>query len=463
MMRNKITDFKSFYLIGIGGIGMSALARYFKSNDKAVFGYDRTTSTITDDLIKEGCKIHFEDKGSDVRKIVSSPEETLVIYTPAVSSSHKELTYFRENGFVVYKRAEALGLITRFMKGLCVAGTHGKTTTSAMLSHILDHSPWKCNAFLGGISSNKNSNLIVNKSTDWVVVEADEFDRSFLHLSPFASIVTAMDPDHLDIYGDAKNFTDGFRQYAMKIDPNGCCVVHEGINLPSLCDSVTYAIDSDTADYKASHIKYIDGVMQFIVNSKSINHTKFTLQIPGLHNVLNALACIALLDKIGLTIQEIQGGLNSFKGVRRRFDIQFKSDNLIYIDDYAHHPEELRFLIDSLQMMFPEQEITAIFQPHLYTRTRDFGSEFSEQLSRFDELILLPIYPAREEEILGISSEWLLSMVRLKKKQVLNSSRILELMQKKDSGIVVTIGAGDIDRMVAPLKDILIQNVDAVS
>jgi UDP-N-acetylmuramate--alanine ligase len=203
--------------------------------------------------------------------------------------------------------------------------------------------------------------------------------------------------------------------------------------------------------------------MQFIVNSKSINHTKFTLQIPGLHNVLNALACIALLDIIGLPIQEIQGGLNSFKGVRRRFDIQFKSDNLIYIDDYAHHPEELRFLIDSLQMMFPEQEITAIFQPHLYTRTRDFGSEFSEQLSRFDELILLPIYPAREEEILGISSEWLLSMVRLKKKQVLNSSRVLELMQKKNNGIVVTIGAGDIDRIVAPLKDILIQNVDAVS
>jgi UDP-N-acetylmuramate--alanine ligase len=249
----------------------------------------------------------------------------------------------------------------------------------------------------------------------------------------------------------------------MKIDPNGCCVVHEGINLPSLCDSVTYAIDSDTADYKASHIKYIDGVMQFIVNSKSINHTKFTLQIPGLHNVLNALACIALLDKIGLTVQEIQGGLNSFKGVRRRFDIQFKSEKLIYIDDYAHHPEELRFLIDSLEMMYPEQAVTAIFQPHLFTRTRDFGTDFSAQLSRFDELILLPIYPAREEEILGISSEWLLSMVRLKKKQVLNSSRVLELMQKKNNGIVVTIGAGDIDRIVAPLKDILIQNVDAVS
>jgi UDP-N-acetylmuramate--alanine ligase len=203
--------------------------------------------------------------------------------------------------------------------------------------------------------------------------------------------------------------------------------------------------------------------MQFIVNSKSINHTKFTLQIPGLHNVLNALACIALLDKIGLTVQEIQGGLNSFKGVRRRFDIQFKSEKLIYIDDYAHHPEELRFLIDSLEMMYPEQAVTAIFQPHLFTRTRDFGTDFSAQLSRFDELILLPIYPAREEEILGISSEWLLSMVRLKKKQVLNSSRVLELMQKKNNGIVVTIGAGDIDRIVAPLKDILIQNVDAAS
>ena len=460
-MRNKITDFKRFYFIGIGGIGMSALARYFNAIGKDVLGYDRAPSPITEALVEEGCAIHYEDKGAEVFKLVSSPESTLVIYTPAVAESHKELTYFREQGFIVCKRAEVLGLITRFMKGLCVAGTHGKTTTSAMLSHVLDQSPWRCNAFLGGIASNSNSNLIVNQDTDWVVVEADEFDRSFLHLSPFASIVTAMDPDHLDIYGDATNFKDGFRQYAMKIDPNGCCVMHENVSLPSLCESVTYAIDSETADYRASHIKYIDGVMQFVVNTPQINAKKFTLQIPGLHNVLNALACIALLDKIGLPMQDIQQGLNSFKGVRRRFDIQFKSEELIYIDDYAHHPEELRFLIDSLQMMYPEQEITAIFQPHLYTRTRDFGTAFSEQLSRFDALILLPIYPAREEEILGISSEWLLSMVRLKEKQVLNSSRTLELMQKKSKGIVVTIGAGDIDRMVAPLRDILIQNVEA--
>ncbi len=462
-MRNQLTDYTNFYFIGIGGIGMSALARYFKANGKEVAGYDRTRSELTEALLNEGCKIHFEDQGEKVKNHVSTPEKTLVIYTPAVTDTHKELLYFKEKGYTIYKRAEALGLITRFMKGLCVAGTHGKTTTSAMLSHILDQSPWKCNAFLGGIASNTNSNLLLNKQSEWVVVEADEFDRSFLHLSPFASIVTAMDPDHLDVYGDASSFTDGFRQYAMKIDPNGVCVVKEEISLPTLCPSISYGIESDTADYNASKLSYVDGEMQFFVDTKSSGRVPFKLGLPGIHNVSNALACIALLDHIGLPMSDIQRGLASFKGVKRRFEVQIKTSELVYIDDYAHHPEELKSLIDSLRMMYPEQEINAVFQPHLYSRTRDFGNAFSEQLSRFDSLIILPIYPAREPEIIGISSDWLLSMVNMKNKKVLSATDVLQAMKQKTKGVIVTIGAGDIGEIVVPLKDILIQNIEAAS
>lgn len=462
-MRTRVIDYTNFYFIGIGGIGMSALARYFKANGKKVSGYDKNESAITDALTHEGCEIHFEDLGKKVKQEVSSTTNTLIVYTPAIPEDHQELAYLKEKGFTIYKRSEVLGLITRFMKGLCVAGTHGKTTTSAMLAHVLDQSNWKCNAFLGGISSNFNSNLLLDTDSEWAVVEADEFDRSFLHLSPLASIVTAMDPDHLDVYGDASSFKDGFQQYAMKIDPNGFCVIHESLSLRSLCPTVTYGIDSDGSDYCAHHVKYDDGMMHFLVDTMSEKSIKFSLGIPGLHNVLNALACIALLDKLGLPLISIRSGLASFKGVRRRFDVQIKSDSLTYIDDYAHHPEELRYLIDSLKMMFPGQRITAVFQPHLFTRTRDFGSAFADQLSRFDELILLPIYAAREQEIIGISSDWLLSKVRITNKKVLNSSEALEYLKEKTDGVIVTIGAGDIDRMVDPLKFILTQNIEALS
>ncbi len=462
-MGNRVTDYTHFYFIGIGGIGMSALARYFKANGKIVSGYDKTKSAITEALIGEGCDIHFEDLGKKVKQEVASPVNTLVVYTPAVPEGHLELTYLKEKGYTIYKRSEVLGLITRFMKGLCVAGTHGKTTTSAMLAHILDQSTWKCNAFLGGISSNFNSNLLLNVASEWAVVEADEFDRSFLYLSPFASIVTAMDPDHLDVYGDASSFKDGFRQYAMKIDPNGFCVLHESLSLQSLCPTITYGIESEHADYCAHHVVYNDGMMHFLVDTKSEKAIKFSLGIPGLHNVLNALGCIALMDQLGLPLSDIRTGLASFKGVRRRFDVQIKSDSLIYIDDYAHHPEELRYLIDSLTMMFPRQQITAVFQPHLFTRTRDFGAAFADQLSRFDELVLLPIYAAREKEIIGISSDWLLSKVRIPNKKILKSSEALEYLKQKKDGVIVTIGAGDIDRMVEPLKFILSQNIETLS
>ena len=454
-----ITEYKAFYFVGIGGIGMSALARYFKAIGKQVAGYDKTPSPITEALIKEGFSVDFSGNVSRLPGNYINPSDTLVVYTPAVSDIHPQLQYFKENAFEVLKRSEALGLVTRYKKALCVAGTHGKTTTSAMLAHVLSVSTHKCSAFLGGISSNFNSNVLIESSSEWTVVEADEFDRSFLHLSPHSSIVTAMDPDHLDIYGDDERFNEGFQQYVMKIDPNGFCILKEGLQLHTLCPSYTYNIDSDTADYSASDIFYENGEMVFYVRNQQNNSLRYTLGIPGIHNVLNALACIVLLEKIGLTYPEIKKGLAGFKGVRRRFDIHIKTDDLIYIDDYAHHPEELKLLIDSIKMMFPEKNLVAIFQPHLYSRTKDFGSGFGEQLSRFDELYLLPIYAAREDEIIGVSSDWLLSKVDLKEKRVVESTKVLELMKKTKEGVVITIGAGDIDRLVEPLTKILNENL----
>ncbi len=434
---------------------MSALARYFLTLGKKVCGYDRTATELTDALIAEGCAIHFEDSVNKIPSSFLNETETLVVYTPAVPEEHQELNYFRNNRFKVLKRSEALGLITRSSKSLCVAGTHGKTTTSAMLAHVLNQTSLKCTAFLGGISSNFNSNVLIDKDSEWTVIEADEFDRSFLHLSPFCSIITSMDPDHLDIYGDEKQFNEGFSQYAMKIDPGGWCIAKEGSQLHTLGKSATFAIDSDTADYSARNISFEEGVMRFTVNSM-----EFRLGIPGLHNVLNALSCIALLEKIGLSYPEIKNGLASFKGVRRRFDVQIRTEDLVYIDDYAHHPEELKLLIDSVRLMFPDKELIGIFQPHLYSRTQDFGLGFSEQLSRFDELYLLPIYAAREKEIIGISSEWLLSKIDLQKKTIAEPTDVLRMLKKTSEGVVLTIGAGDIDKIVSPLKDILLENLD---
>lgn len=458
-MKKRIIDYKNFFFVGIGGIGMSALARYFNSFEKKIAGYDKNSSSLTNTLIEEGCQVTYEDQIDKIPKTHLSSSDTLVVYTPAIPEEHRQLNYFQENSFQVLKRSEVLGLITRFNKALCVAGTHGKTTTSAMLSHVLSQTDLGCSAFLGGISSNFNSNVIINRQSDWTVVEADEFDRSFLQLSPFFSIITAMDPDHLDIYGDPDHFNEGFQQYAMKIDPNGCCIVKEGIKLHTLSDYCTYNIESNTADYSASDISYEDGLMCFYVRSKEYSGRKFELGIPGIHNVMNALACIVSLEKIGVSYPQIRRGLKSFKGVRRRFDIHISSEDLMFIDDYAHHPEELRLLIDSLRMMYPGKKLIAIFQPHLYTRTRDFGTEFSEQLSRFDELFLLPIYAARENEIIGVSSEWLLSKVNIKNKKVVEPTKVLELMKDTKEGVVLTIGAGDIDRLVSPLQEILNQNI----
>jgi len=403
--------------------------------------------------------IHYEDLGEEIPNEFKNKTTTFVIFTPAIPEDMKELCYFISNEFTVYKRAEVLGILTRQSKGLCVAGTHGKTTTSSMLANILDQSSWKCNAFLGGIASNFDSNLVLNESSEWAVIEADEFDRSFLKLSPFSSIVTGVDPDHLDVYGSVEQFNEGFGQYSMKIEPSGFLVEKEDLNLPTLAKKVSYALNSETADYSMKNMVFRDGFLYTDVRLKINVWQNVKLGIPGIHNAENALGCIALLDSLGMSELEIRNGLASFKGVKRRFDYQIRSEDLIYIDDYAHHPSELKVLIESVRILYPNQQITGIFQPHLYSRTRDFAVEFASELSKLDALILLPIYPAREEPIHGISSAWLYSKVELSKKFLLAPSEALQYFNNFDKGIVLTIGAGDIDKMVTPLKEILSTNL----
>lgn len=455
-----LNQYKNVYFIGIGGIGMSSLARYFHAIGKKVFGYDKTPSPLTTALIEEGCDIHFEDLGSQFPLAENEWNETLFIYTPAIPKNHGELSHLQAKKQAIFKRAEILGMITRQSKGLCVAGTHGKTTTSSMLACILDQSSWKCNAFLGGIATNFNSNLVLNTRSEYAVIEADEFDRSFLQLSPFASIITAIDPDHLDIYGSPEQFEEGFRQYAMKIDPRGVLVLREGLEVPTLARKVTYALSSTTADYALSDLKWKNGKMSGTVRAKREIWPNVVFGIPGSHNAENALGCIALLNELGMSEDEIRDGIAAFRGVKRRFEVHINAPDLVFIDDYAHHPEEIKALLNAVKSLYPNEKIYGVFQPHLFSRTKDFSSGFAEQLSRLDELFLLPIYPAREEPIHGITSNWLLEMVKTKK-GVFTPAEVLQQMTKVSKGVVLTIGAGDIDRIVEPIKEVLSQNLPA--
>ena len=448
----KISQFKRVYFIGIGGIGMSALARYFKSIGLQVSGYDKTPSDLTTKLIAEGISIHFEDKGEQIGAEFHEIESTLVVYTPAIPNNMGELCFFKEHQSILLKRSEVLGLLTRHSLGLGVAGTHGKTTTSSMLAHIMNQSSLKCNAFLGGIASNFKSNLLLNENSKYTVIEADEFDRSFLQLSPFASIVTSTDPDHLDIYGDKNHFLEGFQKYTALIHPNGCLVEKEGLDLPTKAHKITYAIQSKTADFRGENVRFENGKFLMDIQTKDRFWEAVELNIPGIHNAENALACVALLSFLGVSEQEIRSGLASFKGVKRRFEYQIKTENLIYIDDYAHHPTELNALISSIKMLYPTKKIIGAFQPHLFSRTRDFFDAFAEELSQLDELILLPIYPARELPIEGITSAVLLEKIALEHKQILDAKTCLEYLSNIQEGVILTIGAGDIDRIVEPLK-----------
>ena len=450
-----LSQFDRAYFIGIGGIGMSALARYFKAIGWDVSGYDKTPSPLTEALQKEGIEVHFEDLGILIPQKFKVKEKTLVVYTPAIPKNMGELVYFQSQETNLFKRSEVLGLITRQSKGLGVAGTHGKTTTSSMLAYLLNHSHLKCNAFLGGIATNFNSNLLINKESEFTVIEADEFDRSFLKLTPFASIVTSTDPDHLDIYGDAAVFLEGFKKYAALINPNGLLVKKEGLDISSKASTVTYAIESLTADYSGNNLRFVAGDFLMDVRTPKAEFMSVVLGIPGIHNAENALACIALAQFLGLSEEEIRAGLKTFLGVKRRFEYQIKTDKLVFIDDYAHHPTEINALISSVRLLYPNKKITGVFQPHLFSRTRDFFNGFATELSRIDDVILLPIYPAREEPIEGVTSHNLLENITSKKKSLMSPQEAIAYLSKIESGVILTIGAGDIDRIVEPLKNAL--------
>lgn len=448
----QLSTYKRAYFVGVGGIGMSALARYFKSLGWKVGGYDKTPTALTTALIEEGIDIHFEDFGTNIQEVYRDKHTTLVIYTPAIPKSHGELNYFIDNQFPIYKRSQVLGIITANSKGLGVAGTHGKTTTSTLLAHILNETEDGCNAFLGGISSNFNSNLVTSSKSDFTVVEADEFDRSFLQLTPFASIITSTDADHLDIYGDATVFLKGFQDYANLISKDGFLILRKGLNLNSQAPIFTYAVEDDSADFVAKNLRFIEEKFLFDISFPEGNWTDIEFGLPGIHNAENALACIALLLKLGFSEQEIRKGLKTFKGVKRRFEYHIKSNDLVYVDDYAHHPTEIQALVSSIRLLYPSKKITGVFQPHLFSRTRDFIDDFAKELSKLDEIILMPIYPAREEPIEGVSSQVLLDKIQNNNKILLTPLEVLERLKDLKEGVVLTIGAGDIDKLIQPLK-----------
>ncbi|MDG1331117.1 MAG: UDP-N-acetylmuramate--L-alanine ligase [Crocinitomicaceae bacterium] len=446
-----IASFDRAYFIGIGGIGMSALARYFNMKGWDIAGYDKTPSPITKALQEEGISIHFEDLGENLPSQFLETEKTLVVFTPAIPKDMEELVFVQNGNYTVKKRAEVLGMITRDSKALGVAGTHGKTTTSTMLAHILNESDKGCNAFLGGIAANFNSNFVSHPTSQWTVVEADEFDRSFLQLTPYASIVTSTDADHLDIYGDDAEFLEGFKSYLDLINSNGHTILHKDIKLEAL-NEIRYGLNAKVA-FSGWDLRVENGAFLMDVKTPQGNWDAVELGIPGTHNAENALSCIALGAQLGLTEEILRSALKSFKGVKRRFEYHIRTEDKVYIDDYAHHPTEINALLDSVDLMYPNKKVLGIFQPHLFTRTRDFFEGFAEALSRLDDVILLPIYPARELPIEGVTSDALLEKMTSSKKAVLSPVEAVERAASSEFDVILTIGAGDIDRIVLPLKE----------
>ena len=453
-----INTIKSVYFIGAGGIGMSALVRYFLSKGKEVAGYDRTQSELTEELIKEGANIHYEENISLIPDSCKIKKDTLVIFTPAIPQTHKEFTYFKENGFEILKRAQVLGMITTTEKGLCVAGTHGKTTTSTLTAHLLHQSHIGCNAFLGGISKNYKTNLLLSETSNYVVIEADEFDRSFHWLTPFATVITATDSDHLDIYGTREAYLESFNKYTSLICRGGYLIAKKGIDLsPAVQEGVKiYSYGITDGDFKAENIRIGNGeiVFDFISPFGNINDIK--LGVPVYVNIENGIAAMALAQIAGVSNEEIKNAMPTFSGVDRRFDFKIKEDNLVFLSDYAHHPAEIRQSISSIKALYPDKKVTAVFQPHLYTRTRDFYKEFAKSLSLADEIILLDIYPARELPIEGVTSKLIYDNIQEGKvKTLCKKEELLDLLKKKEIEVLITLGAGDIDNMVPQIYNIL--------
>ncbi len=451
-------NIESVYFIGAGGIGMSALVRYFLSKDKKVAGYDRTPSELTEKLTEEGANIHYDDNVELIPSDFCNPQTTLVVYTPAIPDTHSELSYFRKNGYSIQKRAQVLGMLTQTEKGLCVAGTHGKTTTSTMTAHLLHQSTIGCNAFLGGISKNYNTNLLLSADSEYVVIEADEFDRSFHWLSPFASVITATDADHLDIYGTEEAYLESFRHYTSLIRPGGALIVRKGITLnPRLQDGVTlYNYSKDEGDFHAENIRIGNGEIFFDYISSLGNIDNIQLGVPIAINIENGIAAMALAQLSGVSNEEIKKAMATFRGVDRRFDFKIKNEKVVFLSDYAHHPEEIKQSILSMRALYTDKKLTAVFQPHLYTRTRDFYQEFADSLSLLDEVILTEIYPAREEPIPGISSELIYNHLRPDmEKCICKKENLIETLSKKDIEVLITLGAGDIDNYVPQICELL--------
>lgn len=454
-----LNDISSVYFIGAGGIGMSALIRYFLARGKRVAGYDRTPSALTGKLKTEGVALHFDDDEACIPEVFRDKDTTLVVYTPAVPDSHSELTYFRCNGFKVLKRSQTLGLITGSSRGLCVAGTHGKTTTSSMIAHLLKQSTIDCNAFLGGILKNYDSNLMLSPHSDLTVIEADEYDRSFHFLTPYMAVITSADPDHLDIYGTPQAYRESFEKFTSLIRPGGTLIMKKGINVtPDLQQNVklyTYSATDETADFHAAGIRVGNGELLFDFISPELRIANVRLGVPVRTNVENGIAAMAVALLNGVTAEEMRAAMESFSGAQRRFDFQVKNDCVVYIDDYAHHPQELRSCIQSVKELYKGRKVTGIFQPHLYTRTRDFADEFASALSCLDRLILLDIYPAREEPIPGVTSEMVFDKVTIPDKTLCRKENLMQLLEKEDADILLTLGAGDIDNFVEPIRKML--------
>ena len=451
----KQEDIQTIFFLGIGGIGMSALARYFHSRGIRVCGYDRTPSALTKELEEEGMEIVFGDdrlKIEDCRLEIGDPQHTLVVRTPAVPEENAIYTYFREQGYEILKRAEVLGLVTRQMKALCVAGTHGKTTTSTMIAHLMQ----PVNAFLGGISMNYHTNLLLDKESEYVVVEADEYDRSFHHLRPYISVVTAVDADHLDIYGTEEAYREAFAHYTSLI--TGALVMKHGIELqPRLQPGVKcYTYGVEDGDYHAANIRIANGEIRFDLVTPKGTINDLQLGVSVWVNIENAVAAVAVALTIGTPVEQVRERIASFKGVWRRFNIHVNTPKVAYIDDYAHHPQEIATAIDSIRKLYPERKLIGVFQPHLYTRTRDFAEGFRRVLSTLDECILLPIYPAREEPIPGVTSEMLGGQVVQKTELVAELQR--RVAESTEPVVVLTVGAGDIDRLVPQVAEGLTAN-----
>ena len=453
----ELKDIKAVYFIGAGGIGMSALVRYFIHSGLVVAGYDKTPSELTRRLEKEGALIHYEENIDEIPHLCKNPKHCLVVYTPAIPAEHKELQYFRDNGFEIQKRAQVLGTLTRQKKGLCVAGTHGKTTTSSMCAHIMHQSHLDCNAFLGGITKNYGTNYIVSDS-NYVVIEADEFDRSFHWLSPWMTVITSTDPDHLDIYGTKEAYLESFRHYTELIQPGGALIIHRDLEMKEhLQEGVRrfdYALTE--GDFHAENIKIENGEITFDFISPIENVRNVQLGQPIPINIENGIAAMAMAQLAGCTAEKLRCGIKTYGGVDRRFDFKIKTPNLVFLSDYAHHPKEIYQSARSIRELYKDRHITAIFQPHLYTRTRDFYQDFADALSQLDEVILTEIYPAREQPIEGVTSKLIFDRLAPNvEKQLVNKDDVLQLVKSRSFDVLIVLGAGDLDNQVPQIARIL--------